>query len=112
MYEKLADKPIGRKKFYRRMLNHFMIVVALVLVSLVIGVIGFMVFENTTLQAAFLNTSMLLSGLGLVEKPSTSMGHWFIGIYGLYAGLIFIVVLGILITPAIHRIIHTLHWSK
>ncbi|WP_166627757.1 hypothetical protein [Tenacibaculum caenipelagi] len=54
----------------------------------------------------------MLSGLGLIEKPSSQNGHIFAGIYGLYAGLVFIASLGILMSPIIHRIIHKFHWDE
>ena len=111
MYEKLKEKPISRSQFYKRLFSHFLVLALIVLVSLIVGVLGFMYFENASLHMAFLNSSLLLAGLGLIEKPVTPVGHWFVGFYGLYAGLIFIISLGILITPAIHRVIHTLHWS-
>lgn len=111
MYEKVTEKPINRLQFYLRLLKHFLGILGLIILSLVIGVCGFMAFEGLDFSEAFLHSSIMLSGLGLVEKPSTMSGHLFVGIYGLYAGLVFIASAGILISPVVHRLIHKLHWK-
>lgn len=87
-------------------------ILALIGVSLLIGIFGFMTFESLTLSESFLHSSIMLSGLGLIEKPSTQNGHIFSGIYGLYAGLVFLASFGILISPIIHRIIYKFHWNE
>ncbi|HLR50697.1 MAG TPA: hypothetical protein VK076_08995 [Candidatus Sphingobacterium stercoripullorum] len=111
MYEKRTERIIGRKQFYIRLFKHFLGIVGLLILSLIVGILGFMVFEKLSLTESFLHASIMLSGLGLLEKPSTPQGHVFTGIYGLYAGLVFIASLSILVTPIIHRIIHKFHWD-
>lgn len=112
MYEKITDIPIKRRQFYVRLLKHLLGSLALIVVSLLIGIFGFMAFEGLTLSESFLHSSIMLSGLGLIEKPNTQNGHLFVGLYGLYAGLVFIASFGILMSPVIHRIIHKFHWNK
>ncbi|MDD7886525.1 hypothetical protein [Flavivirga sp. 57AJ16] len=112
MYEKRTETLIKRKQFYIRLLKHFLGILILIIFSLLIGIFGFMAFEGLTLSESFLHSSIMLSGLGLLEKPSTHNGHFFAGIYGLYSGLIFIASFGILISPVIHRIIHKFHWNE
>lgn len=112
MYEKITERPISRRKFYVRLLKHLWGILGLITISLLIGICGFIYFEGLTLSEAFLHSSIMLSGLGLIEKPVTMSGHLFVGIYGLYAGLVFIASAGVLISPVIHRIIHKLHWKN
>jgi len=111
MYEKLLQKPISRSRFFRRIILHLGIIFLIIMVSLAIGICGFMFFENIPFHKAFLNTAILLSGLGLIDRPMTPSGHWFIGIFGLYSGLVFLASLGVLMAPIIHRIVHKLHWD-
>lgn len=111
MYEKITERPINRKQFYVRLFKHFLSILGLIAISLFVGICGFMNFEGLTLSEAFLQSSIMLSGLGLIEKPITMSGHLFVGVYGLYAGLIFIASTGIFISPVIHRILHKLHWK-
>ena len=112
MYEKRTEAPINKKRFYIRLLKHFLGILVLIVFSLLIGIFGFSTFEDLTLSESFLHSSIMLSGLGLIEKPSSQNGHIFAGIYGLYAGLVFIASFGILISPIIHRIIHKFHWDE
>lgn len=111
MYESKNEPPISRKKFYRRLMIHFGTSMLVVFISLGIGVAGFMYFEKSSWQDAFLHSSILLSGLGLAEVPESDPGKIFVSIYGLYAGLIFLIVAGIIIAPTIHRLLHKFHVS-
>jgi hypothetical protein len=61
---------------------------------------------------AFLNSAMLLGGMGPVNLPQTAGGKLFAGIYALYAGLIFIATSALVFTPIFHRVIHHFHWSE
>ena len=79
--------------------------------SLGIGIAGYMYFEHLSWVDAFLNTAMLLGGMGPVNPPLTDAGKLFAGIFALYAGLVFIVSGAILITPIVHRVLHIFHWD-
>lgn len=111
MYEKLNERPITRHRFYKRLFFHFTLTLLLVTLSLAVGIVGLMYLEGMSFHKAFMHTAILLSGQGLVEKPVTEAGHWFMGVFGLYSGLIFLISLGVLMTPTIHRIVHKLHWE-
>lgn len=78
--------------------------------SLTIGMAGYEYFERLAWRDAFMNSAMLLGGMGPVNAPQSNGGKLFAGIYALYAGLIFIVVAALLGGPIFHRILHKLHW--
>lgn len=109
MYEKRNEPPIPRKKFYRRLLVHFSASFLVVFVSIGLGMLGFISLEGYPWADAFLHASILLSGLGLVETPQTNIGKLFAGLYGLYAGLIFLIAVGIVVAPLMHRLLHKFH---
>jgi hypothetical protein len=79
--------------------------------SLLIGMLGYRVFEHLPWIDAFLNASMLLGGMGPVNMPQTAAGKLFAGCYALYAGLVFIATTALLLTPVLHRVIHRFHWA-
>ena len=55
---------------------------------------------------------MLLGGMGPVKTDGlTDAGKLFAGLYALYAGLVFIAVMGIVLTPVVHRALHRFHWE-
>lgn len=58
---------------------------------------------------AFLNSSMLLGGVGPVNPSLTAGGKLLAGCYALYAGLVFIVTAALIFTPVAHRILHKFH---
>lgn len=81
-------------------------------ISLAIGMIGYVVTEGFGWLDAFLNAAMLLGGMGPVNPPQTDAGKLFAGAYALYAGLVFIVTAAIIVTPVLHRVLHTFHWDR
>ena len=109
MYEHVSTRVLTFRLFLWRLLRHFGIVVALIVVSLAMGMAGYRAFAKMTWVDAFLNSCMLLGGMGPVgDLPNTS-SKIFAGLYALYAGLIFIVSVGFLMAPVVHRIFHQLH---
>jgi hypothetical protein len=73
---------------------------------------GYTYFEGLSWRDAFLNAAMLMGGMGPIERPQTDSGKLFAGFYALYAGLVFIVVAGIILAPLIHRLLHRFHWDQ
>ncbi|HEY5545099.1 MAG TPA: hypothetical protein VIK50_03520 [Gemmatimonadaceae bacterium] len=93
------------------MLWHVLGATGLVLVSLLIGMAGYMHYEQLPWRDAFVNAAMLLGGMGPVESPQTAGGKMFAGLYALYAGLVFLVAIGIVLAPVVHRLLHKFHWE-
>ena len=112
MYEPKAHPPIPRGRFVRRLLLHIAASVALLLGSLVLGMVGYEHFEQLAWRDAFLNAAMLLGGMGPVNAPQTDDGKLFAGLYALYAGLVFLITVGLAFTPVVHRIMHKFHWEQ
>lgn len=52
---------------------------------------------------------MILGGMGPVNEVHSNAGKLFAGCYALFSGLVFLVVAGILFTPAVHRLLHHFH---
>lgn len=111
MYESRKHRPLTRRQFVRRMLGHFLGVIGLVLFSLALGITGYMRFEGLSMLDAFLNSAMLLGGMGQVNDLVHPGGKLFAGCYALYAGLVFIVATGVILAPVVHRVLHRLHWQ-
>lgn len=112
MYESRHQPPLPRARFVRRVLGHLTVASGLLVVSLAAGMAGYMVFEHLAWVDAFLNSAMLLGGMGPVDDPRSTAGKVFAGLYALYAGLVFIVTAALVFTPLFHRVIHHFHWSE
>jgi hypothetical protein len=111
MYEPKTQRPLTRPFFARRLVTHALIAFGLVAFSLALGMTGYVRFEHLSWLDAFLNSSMLLGGMGPVNAPVTASGKLFAGLFALYAGLVFIVTAALLFTPLFHRLMHRFHWD-
>ncbi len=112
MYESRTQPPIPRARFARRLLVHLGVASCILLASLAVGMFGYVQLEHLSWMDGFLNSAMLLGGMGPVDPPRTDGGKLFAGIYALYAGLVFIVTAALVFTPVLHRVIHHFHWSE
>jgi hypothetical protein len=74
--------------------------------------LGYVHYERLAWRDAFLNAAMLLGGMGPVDAPRTDAGKIFAGLYALYAGLVFLIVAGVLLAPVVHRVLHRFHWES
>lgn len=111
LYESHKHPPLPRSRFTRRLLNHIAAAAGLLLFSLLIGMAGYSYFENLPWRDAFLNSAMLLGGMGPVDSPKTDGGKLFAGMYALYAGLAFLVAASVVLAPVLHRVLHKFHWA-
>ncbi len=112
MYEGKSQTPLPSGHFARRWLLHLAVTLLLLSASLGVGMLGYMRLERLPAIDAFLNSAMLLGGMGPVNPPQTSFGKLFAGMYALYAGLVFIVSAALLLTPLVHRAMHKFHWDQ
>ena len=112
MYEHRSDPMLTRAAFAVRWLGHFLVALSFVVLSLAVGMLGYVYFESRdvhTFHDALLNAAMLLGGMGPVHTPKTPGGKLFAALYALYAGLVFLVVMGLLFAPVMHRLLHHFH---
>jgi membrane protein implicated in regulation of membrane protease activity len=111
IYEQRHQPPVSRAQFARRIALHAALVALLLAVSLAVGMAGYMTFEGLSALDAFLNSAMLLGGMGPVDLPKTPAGKLFAGGYALYAGLVFIAATALLLALVVHRVMHRFHWD-
>jgi hypothetical protein len=111
VYEPRTAPPLSRKHFARRFALHFAAAQLLVIFSLGLGMAGYICFEGMAWRDAFVNTAMLLGGMGPVDNPRSDGGKLFAGCYALYAGLVFLISIGVILAPIVHRLMHRYHWK-
>jgi len=112
MYEHRSQPLLPRELFVRRVLAHGGAAFAVLAVSLSIGIAGYHLTEGMSLLDSFLNASMILGGMGPVGALRTPAGKVFASCYALFSGVVFILVAGLLVAPAAHRILHSMHLEK
>ena len=79
------------------------------LLALFLGMAIYHWIEHLPWADAFLNAAMLLGGMGPVNPLRTTAGKWLAGAYALFAGLLFIVLAGVMLAPVVHHILQRFH---
>lgn len=108
-WERLSEPVAPRAIFCSRMRRSVATGLVLVAISLLAGALGYHGFEDLPWIDAFLNAAMILGGMGPVATLMTTAGKLFATVYALYSGLALIVTAGIIISPALHRLLHRFH---
>jgi len=104
-YEKLAPISV----FVRRMAASVAMAGILIAVALSIGVIGYHWIAGFDWVDSLLEASMILGGMGPVNSLATTGAKMFASGYALFSGLVFIAIMGIVLAPATHRMLHKFH---
>jgi hypothetical protein len=112
VYESRRQPLLAPNAFLRRLLAHLAAAFVLLGGSVALGMAGYMHFEKLSPLDAFLDTAMLLGGMGPVHVPVTDGGKLFAGCFALYAGLVFIATAALLLGPLAHRVLHRFHLDK
>ena len=109
MFEHHHEKLLPRSLFLKRLAKYALISLSLIIVSLLIGMVGYHMFEGYSWVDSFLNAAMLMGGMGPVNVLHTDAGKVFAGIYALYCGSIELVAIGVFAAPIVHRFLHHFH---
>jgi hypothetical protein len=112
VYETRKQPLLRRADFVRRVLAHAAAAAVLLLGSVALGMAGYMHYEHLAALDAFLDTAMLLGGMGPIHIPVTDAGKLFAGLFALYAGLVFIATAALVLGPVVHRVLHRFHLDK
>lgn len=109
MYESRSKPLIPRVEFFFRVILHGLFALAVVFVALAIGIFGYHGFEGMSWIDATLNASMILGGQGPVNTLHTVGGKLFASAYALFSGVLFIGIMGVVLAPFAHRLLHRFH---
>ena len=110
MFEHRSQPLLPLPAFLRRLARHGGLALAVVLGSLVLGIVGYHTFEGLEWIDATLNAAMILGGMGPVDIPMrTTAGKLFASFYALYSGLVILGAAGLLFAPLVHRLLHRFH---
>lgn len=99
----------SRKHFLKNLTRSFLTGFVMILISLGIGGIGYHFFGNLDWLSAFLNASMILTGMGPVDPMVEPFGKIFAIFYSLFSGVTFLIIAGIIFAPIYQRFLHKFH---
>lgn len=104
-HEKLAPLSV----FVKRMAVSAAMAGILIVVALLIGIMGYHHIARFDWVDSILEASMILGGMGPVNPLVTSGAKMFAAGYALFSGLVFIAIMGIVVAPITHRMLHQFH---
>ncbi|ELX8378757.1 hypothetical protein AB7W88_18215 [Providencia vermicola] len=107
--EKFSQEVLRIEHFVLRVLRFYFISLLVFFLGLLPGILGFYVIEGHSLMESMLNALSMLSGQSIEPAPITQGGRFFIAIYGLFLQSVFIISIGLIVTPFLHRILHKWH---
>jgi len=108
-YERRHDELAPRSVFIKRVIAALVAALGLIAVALVIGIAGYHYTAGFNWIDSLLEASMILGGMGPANQLPNDGAKIFASIYALFSGLIFIGVMGIVLAPVLHRIMHKFH---
>ena len=111
VYEHHTQPVITHRQWLLRMARSVWCSAVIVAIALLIGVLGYHTLGHLAWVDAFLEASMILGGMGPVAPLTNDAIKIFAALYALFSGLVLLSTMGILLTPLMHRILHT-HMQK
>ena len=109
MYEPRNQPLLSRIEFSFRVVRHGLLASAVLFFALGVGILGYHWFEDMSWVDATLNASMILGGMGPVNDLKTEGGKLFASAYALFSGVLFIGLMGVVLAPFAHRLLHHFH---
>lgn len=100
---------LSKRAFAKRMIRYFSIALLLIIFSLGIGVVGYHITAGLGWIDSLLNASMILTGMGPVDRLTNDSAKIFASIYSLFSGVAFLSTVAIFFSPIAHRLLHVLH---
>lgn len=107
--EKFSNELMRVEYFIFRVLRFYCLALLVFFLGLLPGIMGFYFIEGHSIIESSLNALSMLSGQAIEPAPITQGGRFFIAIYGLFLQSVFIISIGLIVTPFIHRVLHKWH---
>lgn len=108
-YERRADDLAPRSIFIKRILGALGIAICVIALGLSLGILGYHFIAGFNWIDSLLEASMILGGMGPVKELHNDASKIFASVYALFSGLIVLALMGIMLSPVVHRIMHKFH---
>lgn len=95
-----------QKNYFTKVLKSGLFASIVISFSLFLGIFGYMYFFNLNFVDGLYNASMILTGMGPVDKPINNSAKIFASFYALYSGVAFLTSVAMLFSPIVHRFLH------
>ena len=109
MYERRNEQLAPRSIFIKRIIASLLVALGVIILALSAGIAGYRFIAGYNWIDSLLEASMILGGMGPVKELPDDASKVFASIYALFSGLILIVLMGIMLSPVAHRVMHKFH---
>ncbi len=111
-FEKPNEALLSTTGYIARLAMSFGVTLVIVAVSLAFGTGGYCYYGRLSWIDGLLNASMILTGMGPVDKMVSTSGKLFASVYALYSGIAFLSIIAVLMAPVLHRFMHKFHLEE
>ncbi len=94
--------------FIRKFLGYIGLSALFISLGLILGILGYHWAAGLSWLDALVEASMILSGMGPISPLSTTGAKIFASLYALFSGLIFVIAMGIVLSPLIYSLLSQL----
>ena len=112
MFETRRHRLVSRHVFAWRMFVTLLLAAGILLAALGVGVLGYRHLAHFSWVDSILNASMILGGMGPVGELPDDTAKLFASAYAIFSGLVFITVMGLMLGPVAHRMLHKFHLDE
>lgn len=106
--KKLKEKKQLKNTFIRDFLSYLSLSTLFILLGLLIGILGYHWTAHLSWIDAMVEASMILSGMGPVYPLLTNNAKFFASLYALFSGLIFVLAMGVVLSPLVYSLLKQL----
>ena len=107
--ERRSDKLAPVSIYVQRIVASLALAFILILIALSVGIAGYHLIAGFNFVDSLLEASMILGGMGPVRELPNDGSKIFASFYALFSGVIFIALMGIILSPIAHRVMHKFH---
>ncbi len=107
--ERRTEKLAPFSVFAQRVAAAVALACGIIALVLFVGVAGYHWLGGLDWVDSILESSMILGGMGPVNPLKSTGVKLFASGYALFSGLVFIGIMGIVLTPVVHRVLHKFH---
>jgi hypothetical protein len=108
-FERHHDQLAPVSIYVQRIAASLSIGIGLMTLALAVGIAGYHLIAGFNFVDSLLEASMILGGMGPVRELPGQGPKIFASIYALFSGVVFIALMGIILSPVAHRVLHKFH---
>ena len=109
MFEHRRQLLLSSAQFTFRVARYIALASLLLVGSLALGTAGYHHYARLAWIDAFLNASMILTGMGPIAPMASVGAKLFASFYAIFSGVVFLAGMGLVVAPLFHRFLHKFH---